>query len=163
MFYTNRCTCSISQFFYFQSNHIHPSPTLTQSVLLYVRFGSRFKLQWPICSCRLTVTWRVSLRLRMYEIVCGRKSTWHKHKYWWILHVNDTKGKIQQALCKNWKKMFYRPKGKIVSKLYCILLTTLEFLDYNIFGKKPDMKLIILVSNLKKISSSVFYFKCHSY
>ena len=36
-------------------------------------------------------------------------------------------------------------KGKILNKLYCILLTTLEFLDY-----------IFLVSNLKEISHSVF-------
>ena len=27
-------------------------------------------------------------------------------------------------------------KGKIVNKLYCILLTTLEFLDYIFFEKK---------------------------
>jgi hypothetical protein len=27
-------------------------------------------------------------------------------------------------------------KGKIVNKLYCILLTTLEFLDYIFFRKK---------------------------
>jgi hypothetical protein len=46
-------------------------------------------------------------------------------------------------------------KGKNVSKLYCILLTTLELLDYIIF-EKTDMKFIILVSNLKEISSSVF-------
>jgi hypothetical protein len=46
-------------------------------------------------------------------------------------------------------------KGKIVNKLYCILLTTLEFPDY-IFLEKTDMKFIILVSNLKEISSSVF-------
>ena len=61
----------------FQSNHIHPSPTLTQSVLLYVRFGSRFKFQWPICSCRLTVTWRVSLvdqELVTVFLVCSRCS-----------------------------------------------------------------------------------------
>ena len=47
-------------------------------------------------------------------------------------------------------------KGKIVNKLYCILLTTLEALDYIILEKKPDMKFIILVSNLKEISPSVF-------
>jgi hypothetical protein len=46
-------------------------------------------------------------------------------------------------------------KGKIVNKLYCILLTTLEFLDY-IFFEKTDMKFIILVSSLKEISPSVF-------
>jgi hypothetical protein len=39
-------------------------------------------------------------------------------------------------------------KGKIVNKLYCILLTTLS--------KKTDMKFIILVSNLKEISPSIF-------
>jgi hypothetical protein len=37
-------------------------------------------------------------------------------------------------------------KGKIVNKLYCILLTT---------QKKTDMKFIILVSNLKEISHTV--------
>jgi hypothetical protein len=47
-------------------------------------------------------------------------------------------------------------KGKIVNKLYCMLLTTLEFLDYIFFEKKPDMKFIILVSNFKEISPSVF-------
>jgi hypothetical protein len=46
-------------------------------------------------------------------------------------------------------------KGKIVNKLYCILLTTLEFLGY-IFFEKTDMKFIILVSNLKEILPSVF-------
>ena len=43
-------------------------------------------------------------------------------------------------------------KGKIVNKLYCILLTTLESLDYIFFRKKTDMKFIILVSNLKAFS-----------
>jgi hypothetical protein len=49
-------------------------------------------------------------------------------------------------------------KGKIVNKLYCILLTTLEFLDYIFLEKnrQTDMKFIILVSNLKEISPSVF-------
>ena len=47
-------------------------------------------------------------------------------------------------------------KGKIVNKLYCILLTTLELLGYIFFEKKPDIKFIILVSNLKEISPSVF-------
>ena len=50
-------------------------------------------------------------------------------------------------------------KGKIVNKLYCILLTTLEYRVVLIIlfsKKKPDMKLIILVSNLKEISPSVF-------
>ena len=46
-------------------------------------------------------------------------------------------------------------KGKIVNKLNCILLTTLEFI-FIFFEKKPDMKFIILVSNLKEISPSVF-------
>ena len=41
-------------------------------------------------------------------------------------------------------------KGKIVNKLYCILLTTLELSDYIFFLKKTDMKFIILVSNLKR-------------
>ena len=49
-------------------------------------------------------------------------------------------------------------KGKIVNKLYCILLTTLEFLDY-FFFEKTDMKFIILVSDLKEISPSVFSWK----
>jgi hypothetical protein len=50
-------------------------------------------------------------------------------------------------------------KGKIVNKLYCILLTTLEYrvvLIIFFFQKKTDMKFIILVSNLKEISPSVF-------
>ena len=48
-------------------------------------------------------------------------------------------------------------KGKIANKLYCILLTTLR-VDLIIFflEKKPDMKFIILVSNLKETSPSVF-------
>ena len=41
-------------------------------------------------------------------------------------------------------------KGKIVNKLYCILLTTLELPWLYFFSKKTDMKFIILVSNLKK-------------
>ena len=44
-------------------------------------------------------------------------------------------------------------KGKIVNKLHCILSSCL---DYIFFRKKPDMKFIILVSNLKEISPSVF-------
>jgi hypothetical protein len=50
-------------------------------------------------------------------------------------------------------------KGKIVNKLYCILLTTLELAWLYFFKKKPDMKFIILVSNLKEISPSVFSWK----
>ena len=50
-------------------------------------------------------------------------------------------------------------KGKIVNKLYCILLTTLEDFDYISLEKKPDMKFIILVSILKEISPSVFSWK----
>jgi hypothetical protein len=50
-------------------------------------------------------------------------------------------------------------KGKIVNKLYCILLTTLELTWLYFFRKKPDMKFIILVSNLKEISPSVFSWK----
>jgi hypothetical protein len=46
-------------------------------------------------------------------------------------------------------------KEKNVNKLYCILLTTLEFLDY-IFFEKTDMKFIILVFSLKEISPSFF-------
>jgi hypothetical protein len=37
-------------------------------------------------------------------------------------------------------------KGKVVNKLYCILLITLDY----IFLEKTDMKFIILVSNLKR-------------
>jgi hypothetical protein len=40
-------------------------------------------------------------RLRMCEIIGWRKITWHKQKYWRILHENDTKRRIQEALCKN--------------------------------------------------------------
>ena len=47
-------------------------------------------------------------RLHMCEIVCWRKCTWHKQKHWRILHENDTKRRIQQALCKI-KKKLYRP------------------------------------------------------
>ena len=47
-------------------------------------------------------------------------------------------------------------KGKIVNKLYCILLTTRVDLITYFFRKKPDMKFIILVSNLKEISPSIF-------
>jgi hypothetical protein len=53
-------------------------------------------------------------------------------------------------------------KGKIVNKLYCILLTTLEYrvvLIIFFFQKKTDMKFITLVSNLKEISPSVFSWK----
>jgi hypothetical protein len=50
-------------------------------------------------------------------------------------------------------------KGKIVNKLYCILLTKLKLYWLYYFGKKTDMKFIILVSNLKEISSSVFSWK----
>jgi hypothetical protein len=50
-------------------------------------------------------------------------------------------------------------KGKIVNKLYCILLTTLELTWLYFFRKKTDMKFIILVSNLKEISPSVFSWK----
>jgi hypothetical protein len=49
-------------------------------------------------------------------------------------------------------------KGKIVNKLYCILLTTLE-LTWLYFFQKNHMKFIILVSNLKEISPSVFSWK----
>jgi hypothetical protein len=50
-------------------------------------------------------------------------------------------------------------KGKIVNKLYCILLTTLELPWLYFFWKKPDMKFIMLVPNLKVISPSVFSWK----
>jgi hypothetical protein len=57
------------------------------------------------------------------------------------------------------KSAKWSDKGKIINKLYCILLTTLEFLGYIFLEKKPDMKFIILVSNLKEISPSVFSWK----
>jgi hypothetical protein len=41
-------------------------------------------------------------------------------------------------------------KGNIVNKLYCILLTTLEFYLILLFQKKTDVKFIILISNLKR-------------
>jgi hypothetical protein len=49
-------------------------------------------------------------------------------------------------------------KDTIVNKLYCILLTTLELLDYILLEKnrQTDMKFIKLVSNLKEISPSDF-------
>jgi hypothetical protein len=50
-------------------------------------------------------------------------------------------------------------KAKIVNKLYCILLTTLELTSLYFFRKKTDMKFIILVSNLKDISPSIFSWK----
>jgi hypothetical protein len=50
-------------------------------------------------------------------------------------------------------------KGKIVNKLYCILLTTLELAWLIFFSKKPDMKFIILIFNLKEISPGVFSWK----
>jgi hypothetical protein len=50
-------------------------------------------------------------------------------------------------------------KGKIVKKKYSILLTTLELAWLYFFRKKPDMKFIILVSNIKEISPSVFSWK----
>ena len=55
--------------------------------------------------------------------------------------------------------MFYLVKVSPTSRVTSlhILLTTLEFLDYIFFyNKKTDMKFIILVSNLKEISLSVF-------
>ena len=50
-------------------------------------------------------------------------------------------------------------KGKIVNKLYYILLTTLELPWLYFFRQKTDMKFIILVSKLKEISPSVFSWK----
>jgi hypothetical protein len=50
-------------------------------------------------------------------------------------------------------------KGKFVNKLYCILLTTLELTWLYFSSKKPDMKFIILVSNLKEISPSIVSWK----
>jgi hypothetical protein len=59
-------------------------------------------------------------------------------------------------LCVKIKKICYTPnyakgfdKGKIVNKLHCILLTILELYWLYFFSKKTDMKIIILVSNLK--------------
>jgi hypothetical protein len=54
-------------------------------------------------------------------------------------------------------------KGKIVNKLHCILLTTLELTWLYFISKKSDMKFIILVSNLKDISPSVFSWRKKSY
>ena len=56
-------------------------------------------------------------------------------------------------------------KDTIVNKLYCILLTTLELLDYILLekNKQTDMKFINLVSNLKEISPSVFSWKKTQY
>ena len=48
-------------------------------------------------------------------------------------------------------------KGKVLNKLYCILL--FSWIDYIFLEKKPDMKFIILVSNSKEISPSVFSWK----
>ena len=50
-------------------------------------------------------------------------------------------------------------KGKIVNIVYCILLTTLE-LSWLYFFRK---KFIMLVSNLKEISPSVFSWKKKEY
>jgi hypothetical protein len=47
--------------------------------------------------------------------------------------------------------------------LYSILLTTLELAWLHFFRKKTDMKFIILVSNLKEISPSVFSWKKKDY
>ena len=41
-------------------------------------------------------------------------------------------------------------KGKIVSKLYCILLTTLELTWLYFFRKKPDMKRFVLKKTIYK-------------
>jgi hypothetical protein len=61
---------------------------------------------------------------------------------------------------KNKPKLCKGKKGKIVNKLYCILLKTLtSCLNYIFFRKKTDMKFIILVSNLKEISPSIFSWK----
>ena len=49
-------------------------------------------------------------------------------------------------------------KMKIANKLYCILSTTLELTWLYFFRKKP-LLFIILVSNLKEISPSVFSWK----
>ena len=49
-------------------------------------------------------------------------------------------------------------KGKVVNKLYCKVDNT--WVDSIIFfSKKTDMKFIILVSNLKEISPSIFSWK----
>jgi NifB/MoaA-like Fe-S oxidoreductase len=49
-------------------------------------------------------------------------------------------------------------KGKIVSKSFAYYWQHLSFLII-FFSKKPDMKFIILFSNLKEISPSVFSWK----
>ena len=46
-------------------------------------------------------------------------------------------------------------EGKIVNKLHCILLTTLE-LTYLYFVRKKQTNRHVLVSNLEEISPSVF-------
>jgi hypothetical protein len=53
-------------------------------------------------------------------------------------------------------------KGKIVNKLYCIFIDDTWVAWLYFFRKKKqtwDMKFIILVSNLKEISPSVFSWK----
>jgi hypothetical protein len=53
-------------------------------------------------------------RLRMCQIVCrwrkhmAQIESWKEQTHWRILFENDTKRRIQQALCKNKKKMLYR-------------------------------------------------------
>ena len=47
--------------------------------------------------------------------------------------------------------------------MYCILLTTRAVLTIFFFKKEPDMKFIILVSNLKEILPSVFSWKKQIY
>ena len=73
-----------------------------------------------------------------------------------VFSKNDLKSEIHDEINKNKPKLC---KGKIVNKLYCMLLTTLELTWLYFFRKKPDMKFIILVSNLKEISPSVFSWK----
>jgi hypothetical protein len=50
-------------------------------------------------------------------------------------------------------------KGKIVNNNWIANNDNTSSLDYIFFRKKPDMKFIIIISNLKEISPSVFSWK----
>ena len=74
-----------------------------------------------------------------------------------VFSKNDTSNRkyVMKSIKTNPNSAKGPDKGKIVNKLYCILLTTrVDLIIF--FRKKPDMKFIILVSNLKEISPSVF-------
>ena len=75
--------------------------------------------------------------------------------------VPPLKSEIRDEINKKYlkKSAKWPDKGKIVNKLYCILLTTLELTWLYFFSKKTDMTFIILVSNLKETSPSVFSWK----